>query len=292
MMSVAIGLVAGLPLALGAARAAGGLLFGERRPRSTFISSVQRSLLSVAGLAAVIPHGARVPPIPQKYCAARSWPPSMPSTAAFDYALDARRRIRGFGGIDGTRAADGVTRRTFLSSGLTAAGLACRGGTRDAAILSAGCTGERGRRVPEGLSLGRRDRRAPGRGQQHQQRPVGARAHEAVDVRRAVGRRLRQLPSLPRRHRARRRVSGSTPTGSRSSGRASSRSRAVYSIAELDHYRRVLAACHEHGLTPMVTFWHFTSPALVRGARRLGEPGDRAISSSATASAQRSTSAI
>ena len=34
----------------------------------------------------------------------------------------------------------------------------------------------------------------------------------------------------------------------------------VYSIAELDHYRRVLAACHEHGLTPMVTFWHFTTP--------------------------------
>ena len=34
----------------------------------------------------------------------------------------------------------------------------------------------------------------------------------------------------------------------------------VYSMAELDHYRRVLAACHEHRLTPMVTFWHFTNP--------------------------------
>ena len=34
----------------------------------------------------------------------------------------------------------------------------------------------------------------------------------------------------------------------------------VYSMAELDHYRRVLAACHEHHLTPMVTFWHFTNP--------------------------------
>jgi beta-glucosidase len=31
-------------------------------------------------------------------------------------------------------------------------------------------------------------------------------------------------------------------------------------MAELDHYRRVLAACHEHQLTPMVTFWHFTNP--------------------------------
>ena len=34
----------------------------------------------------------------------------------------------------------------------------------------------------------------------------------------------------------------------------------VYSVAELDHYRRVLAACHEHKLAPMVTFWHFTNP--------------------------------
>jgi beta-glucosidase len=34
----------------------------------------------------------------------------------------------------------------------------------------------------------------------------------------------------------------------------------AYSIAELDHYRRVLASCREHGLTPMVTYWHFTSP--------------------------------
>jgi beta-glucosidase len=33
-----------------------------------------------------------------------------------------------------------------------------------------------------------------------------------------------------------------------------------FSLAVLDHYRRVLAACHEHGFTPMVTFHHFTSP--------------------------------
>ena len=33
-----------------------------------------------------------------------------------------------------------------------------------------------------------------------------------------------------------------------------------FSLAELDHYRRMLAACHEHGITPMVTFHHFTSP--------------------------------
>jgi beta-glucosidase len=33
-----------------------------------------------------------------------------------------------------------------------------------------------------------------------------------------------------------------------------------FSAAALDHYRRVLEACHEHGLTPVVTFHHFTSP--------------------------------
>ena len=33
-----------------------------------------------------------------------------------------------------------------------------------------------------------------------------------------------------------------------------------FSLAELDHYRRMLAACHENGVTPMVTFYHFSSP--------------------------------
>lgn len=33
-----------------------------------------------------------------------------------------------------------------------------------------------------------------------------------------------------------------------------------FSIAALDHYRRMLASCHEHGLRPCVTFHHFTSP--------------------------------
>ena len=34
----------------------------------------------------------------------------------------------------------------------------------------------------------------------------------------------------------------------------------IFSLAELEHYRRMLACCHEHGLTPIVTFHHFTSP--------------------------------
>ncbi len=33
-----------------------------------------------------------------------------------------------------------------------------------------------------------------------------------------------------------------------------------FSFAALEHYRRMLAACHEHGLTPVVTYHHFTSP--------------------------------
>ncbi|MGJ3647851.1 glycoside hydrolase family 1 protein [Sphingomonas sp. GlSt437] len=34
----------------------------------------------------------------------------------------------------------------------------------------------------------------------------------------------------------------------------------MFSTAELDHYRRVLEACHKRGLKPMVTYSHFTVP--------------------------------
>lgn len=33
-----------------------------------------------------------------------------------------------------------------------------------------------------------------------------------------------------------------------------------FSVAALDHYRRMIASCHEHGVKPCVTFHHFTSP--------------------------------
>ena len=33
-----------------------------------------------------------------------------------------------------------------------------------------------------------------------------------------------------------------------------------YSIAEIDHYRRVIEACRKRGLRPLATFHHFTSP--------------------------------
>jgi beta-glucosidase len=36
-----------------------------------------------------------------------------------------------------------------------------------------------------------------------------------------------------------------------------------FSVAVLDHYRRVLAVCHEHDLVPVVTYHHFTTPRWV-----------------------------
>jgi beta-glucosidase len=38
-----------------------------------------------------------------------------------------------------------------------------------------------------------------------------------------------------------------------------------FSRAALEHYRRMLATCHEHGVTPLVTFLHFTSPRWLVG---------------------------
>jgi beta-glucosidase len=45
-----------------------------------------------------------------------------------------------------------------------------------------------------------------------------------------------------------------------------------FSLAALDHYRRMLAACHEHGLTPLLTFHHFTSPRWIARDGGWGEP--------------------
>jgi beta-glucosidase len=39
-----------------------------------------------------------------------------------------------------------------------------------------------------------------------------------------------------------------------------------FSLAALDHYRRVAAACHERGITPVVTFHHFTHPRWLAAA--------------------------
>lgn len=50
----------------------------------------------------------------------------------------------------------------------------------------------------------------------------------------------------------------------------------AYSIAELDHYRRMLAACHDYHVTPLVTFNHFTVPRwfAARGGWERPDAGD------------------
>jgi beta-glucosidase len=41
--------------------------------------------------------------------------------------------------------------------------------------------------------------------------------------------------------------------------------RGHFSIAALDHYRRMLAACRENGVRPMITLYHFSSPRWFAG---------------------------
>ena len=45
-----------------------------------------------------------------------------------------------------------------------------------------------------------------------------------------------------------------------------------FSNAALDHYRRMCATCQEHGITPIVTFHHFTSPRWVSHLGGWAEP--------------------
>ncbi len=50
-----------------------------------------------------------------------------------------------------------------------------------------------------------------------------------------------------------------------------------FSVAELDHYRRICAGCHERGIVPVVTFHHFTSPTWLaaRGAFEAADAPER-----------------
>jgi beta-glucosidase len=43
----------------------------------------------------------------------------------------------------------------------------------------------------------------------------------------------------------------------------------LFAVAALDHYRRVLATCHERGLSPCVTFHHFPNPLGVTAEPRI-----------------------
>ena len=94
-------------------------------------------------------------------------------------------------------------------------------------------------------------------------------------VRRAQRRRVRPVPPLPRRHRACSPRSASTTTASRSSGVASNPRRAAFSTAALDHYRRVCATCLGHGVDPVVTFHHFTTPRWATADGGWADPTDR-----------------
>ena len=82
--------------------------------------------------------------------------------------------------------------------------------------------GRHGDVLPAGIRLGHRDRGAPGRGRQLEQRLVGVGAHAGLAVPGAERRRLRPLPSLSATTSICSPVSASTPIGSRSSGAASS----------------------------------------------------------------------
>jgi beta-glucosidase len=48
-----------------------------------------------------------------------------------------------------------------------------------------------------------------------------------------------------------------------------------FSLVALDHYRRMAATCHEHGITPVVTFHHFTHPRWLQGAWEAPHAPDR-----------------
>ena len=63
-----------------------------------------------------------------------------------------------------------------------------------------------------------------------------------------------------------------------------------FSRAALDHYRRMCAACHEHGIEAIVTFHHFTTPRWVAARGGWTEPAT-ATASPASASAPPPTSA-
>ncbi len=46
-----------------------------------------------------------------------------------------------------------------------------------------------------------------------------------------------------------------------------------FSRAALDHYRRMIATCLDHGVTPVVTYNHFTTPRWFAGKGGWGDPG-------------------
>ena len=53
--------------------------------------------------------------------------------------------------------------------------------------------------------------------------------------------------------------------------------RGFFSTAALDHYRRVLESCHRHGIHPIVTYHHFSSPRWLAATGGWEEPETAAL---------------
>ena len=111
-------------------------------------------------------------------------------------------------------------------------------------------------------------------------------------VRRAVGRRLRLTSTAIRT------TSACCASSASSAYRFSVEWARVepeegwFSLAALDHYRRMLASCHEHGVRPVRHLPSLHLAALVHRRRRLGGARATSTASCATASAPCAISAI
>ena len=120
--------------------------------------------------------------------------------------------------------------------------------------------------------MGRGERGSPGRGRQRLQRQLAARAVEGSHYAEPSG------DACDHYHRYRDDIGLAAGLGLGAYRFSLEWSRiepeeGEFSRAALDHYRRMLDACHEHGLVPMLTFHHFTSPRFV--AREGGWEGPR-----------------
>ena len=127
----------------------------------------------------------------------------------------------------------------------------------DAAAHQSGCFGrssrDRAERIPEGFLWGAATAAHQVEGNNTNSDFWVLEHMQAVALRRAVGRCLRPLPSLPGGHRAARLLGFNAYRFSIEWARIEPE-QGSFSIAALDHYRRMLAGCHENGLTPLVTF--------------------------------------
>ena len=174
-----------------------------------------------------------------------------------------------------------MDRRTLLAAGSAALATEALAGT---SLGGFGC----GRGVSGRVSLGRGDRRPPGRGQQHRERPVAAREPAADGVRREVRRCLQQLRTVAAGPGPGAELGLNTYRFSIEWARIEPEPRAL-----LDGDARSLPA-DDRGLPRARPYaggdvQPLHLPPVVLGRRRLAEPGSTPRCSRATASARRVT---